>query len=128
MSMLKVIPLVAALAVASPAQAQAPDREAQLLQELGNRVAGEPVRCINYRQVRNTRIINDTAILFRVGGTIFVNRPRSGAEGLDDSFALVNERSDGRLCSGDTLQLTEGMGISRTIVAGDFVPYSRAEN
>ena len=127
--MLKMLPVFIAAAVAASAvQAQAPDREAQLAQELGDRVAGEPVRCINYRQVRNTRIVNDTAILFRIGSAIFVNRPRSGAETLDDSFALVNERSDGRLCSGDTLQLTEGMGITRMIVAGDFVPYRRAEN
>lgn len=127
--MLKVLPVfIAAVAAASAVQAQAPDREAQLAQELGDRVAGEPVRCINYRQVRNTRIVNDTAILFRIGSTIFVNRPRSGAETLDDSFALVNARSDGRLCSGDNLQLTEGMGITRMIVAGDFVPYRRAEN
>lgn len=127
--MLKMLPvIIAAAAAASAVQAQAPDREAQLAQELGDRVAGEPVRCINYRQVRNTRIVNDTAILFRIGSTIFVNRPRSGAETLDDSFALVNDRSDGRLCSGDNLQLTEGMGITRMIVAGDFVPYRRAEN
>lgn len=127
--MLKMLPVFIAAAVAASAvQAQAPDREAQLAQELGDRVAGEPVRCINYRQVRNTRIVNDTAILFRIGSAIFVNRPRSGAETLDDSFALVNERSDGRLCSGDTLQLTEGMGITRMIVAGDFIPYRRAEN
>ncbi len=127
--MLKMLPvIIAAAAAASAVQAQAPDREAQLAQELGDRVAGEPVRCINYRQVRNTRIVNDTAILFRIGSTIFVNRPRSGAETLDDSFALVNDRPDGRLCSGDNLQLTEGMGITRMIVAGDFVPYRRAEN
>lgn len=126
--MLKVLPLVVALAVSSAAQAQAPDREAQLVQELGDRVAGEPVRCVNYRQVRNTRIINDTAILFRIGSSIFVNRPRSGAGDLDDRFALVNERADGRLCEGDTLRLAEGSGITRMIVAGEFVPYRRAED
>ena len=63
--------------------------EAQLARELKGRTAGTPVDCISLRHVRSSRIIDDTAIVYETGGTIYVNRPRAGAESLDRWDTLV---------------------------------------
>jgi hypothetical protein len=79
--MRKFLPLLAAsLVLASGSVAAAPrlEPEAQLARALEGRVAGEPVDCIQLRNIRSSRIIDDTAILYDAGGTLYVNRPRSG--------------------------------------------------
>ena len=73
-----------------PAQAANPRGEAELERALAGRVAGEPVRCISLHNSSSSTIIDDTAILYRVGSTIYVNRPRAGAESLDRSDTMVN--------------------------------------
>ena len=52
--------LAAAPAMASPSA----DGEAKLAQVLEGRVAGAPVDCLTQRDIRSTRIINRTAIVY----------------------------------------------------------------
>jgi hypothetical protein len=54
--------------------------EAQLAKALDGRVAGEPVNCLSLRSIRSSRIIDRTAIVYQVGNTLYVNRPRAGAD------------------------------------------------
>lgn len=129
----KLLPLIAAgIAVAAiPAEA-GPRRspEEQLQHELRGRVAGEPVDCVNLRTIRNSRVIDRTALIFDAGGTIYVNRPRSGAESLRKWDTQVVRPFGSRLCSIDTIKMidpTSGI-FGGTVFLGEFVPYRRVRN
>lgn len=120
----------ALLAAASPALAgQNTDREAELARALEGRVAGEPVDCVDLRRVRSSRIINDTAIIYDAGSTIYVNRPRSGAESLDQRDTMVTRLNTSRLCSIDTIQMVDASSrmMRGVVFLGEFVPYTRVE-
>jgi hypothetical protein len=120
----------ALLAVATPAFADRPmDGESELARALAGRVAGEPVDCVDLRRVRSSRIIDDTAILYDAGSTIYVNRPRSGADTLDRRDTMVTQLYSSRLCSIDTVRIVDPSSrIMRGIVfLGEFVPYRRVE-
>jgi hypothetical protein len=124
--------LTAGLAVTAvpTAAAQRLAPEAQLARALEGRVAGEPVSCINLRTVRESTVINSTAILYRDGGTIYVNRPRAGADSLNQWDAQVQRPFNNRLCSVDTVQMVDLSSGAMTgiVFLGDFVPYRRVRN
>lgn len=122
-----VLGLAAALSLAPAEAAPRLDPEQRLARELEGRVAGAPVDCINLRQVRSSRIIDRTAIIYDAGGTLYVNRPRSGAEQLDRSDALVTRLHDNRLCSIDTVRLYDTASRFETgfVFLSEFVPYRR---
>ncbi len=129
--MKKLIPLIAAslaLGAAPASAAREPvDREAELARAIGNRVAGEPVDCIDLHRIRSSRVIDDTAIVYDAGGTLYVNRPRAGAESLNRWDTLVTRTPSTRLCSIDTVRmvdLTSNM-MTGIVFLGEFVPYRR---
>ena len=129
--MTRFLPLVAGcfLLAAASAQAAPADREAELARALEGRVAGEPVDCIDLYRVRSSRVIPDTAIVYRAGGTLYVNRPRSGAESLNRWDTLVTRTPTPRLCSVDPVQVVDmhsGM-MTGLVMLGDFVPYRRVD-
>jgi hypothetical protein len=130
--MRKFIPLiVAGLLTAGAAHAANPSGEEQLERALAGRVAGEPVRCINLHGSSSSTIIDETAILYRVGGTIYVNRPRNGAESLDRDATMVNRLwGSNQLCSIDTVRMVDAStGFFRGVVfLGEFVPYRRVRS
>ncbi|MDF8333528.1 hypothetical protein [Novosphingobium cyanobacteriorum] len=117
-----------ALALGAPALAKPRlTGEQQLAKLLEGRVAGEPVNCINTVMNRDSRVIDKTAIVYGSGRTVYVQRPRSGAESLDDNDVLVTRLSMPQLCSVDVIQLHDRTtGFWRGFVGlGDFVPYTR---
>jgi len=128
----KFIPVLigAAAVVASPALAQKRSPEAELARELRGRVAGEPVKCINLRMVRSSRVINRTAIVYDAGGTVYVNRPRAGADSLNKFDAQVVKPFGSQLCSVDTIQMIDPLSgfFTGNVFLGEFVPYRRARN
>lgn len=130
--MRKLLPFLAGglLIGGAAAQARPADREAELARALQGRVAGEPVDCIDLHRVRSSRIINDTAILYDAGGTVYVNRPRAGAESLNQWDALVTRLPTTRLCSIDTVRLIDPSTHMMTgiVFLGDFVPYRRVRD
>ena len=101
--------------------------EAEMARALEGRVAGEPVDCIFLRNVRSSRIIDDTAILYDAGGTIYVNRPRAGGESLDRWDTLVTRTHSSQLCRVDVVHLYDSASRMQTgiVFLGDFVPYRR---
>ncbi|MDB5670259.1 MAG: hypothetical protein JWO25_1218 [Alphaproteobacteria bacterium] len=119
-----------ALVVAtSPALAAKPfDGEAELAKAVAGRVAGPPVHCVNLRDVRSSHIIDHTAIVYDMGGTVYVNRPRSGRESLDQWDTLVTKTFSSDLCDIDVVQLYDSGSRMQTgiVFLGDFVPYKRA--
>ncbi len=99
--------------------------EAQLADMIDGRAAGEPVSCISLRNIRSMRIIEGTALVYRTGNTLYVNRPRSGAESLRKWDAVLARPFSTQLCSTEVLQLfdpTTGIGRD-SVFLGEFVPY-----
>lgn len=128
--MRKLLPLIAAsLIIGGAAQAAPVDREAELDRALAGRVAGEPVRCIDLHRVTSSQVITDTAILYRAGSTIYVNRPENGADSLDRNDTMVTRLHSTRLCNIDTVTMVDAASGTFTgiVFLGDFVPYRRME-
>ena len=127
--MRKLLPLLAGtlLLGAASAQAEPVNREAELARALEGRVAGEPVDCISLNRVRSTRVIPGTAIIYEVGNTLYVNRPRAGARSLDRWDALVSRPFGNQLCSVDVIQLydTSSRITHGAVFLDEFVPYRR---
>jgi len=117
------------LALAPASAAEPTDREAELARALEGRVAGEPVDCVDLRRIRSSRMIADTAILWDAGHTIYVNRPRAGADSLNHWDAMVTRTPTGRLCSVDSVTLVDATSRTMTgvVLLGDFVPYRRVD-
>jgi hypothetical protein len=103
------------------------DGEARLARAVEGRVAGEPVDCIPLHLVRSSTIIDNEAIVFDAGATVYVNRPRAGRESLDQWDTLVTRPFGSRLCSIDTVRLLDATSRMETgtVFLGEFVPYTR---
>jgi hypothetical protein len=115
------------LILAAPAGAKSPEEKLAGLIE--GRVAGEPVDCIQLRDVNSTRIIKGEAIVYEVGRTLYVNYPTSGKDQMDSWDTLVTRTFTDRLCSSDVVELKEqpsGM-LSGLVFLGEFVPYRKAD-
>ena len=128
--MRRLIPLLigsAFLAAAPAGAAPRLDPEQRLARAIEGRVAGEPVRCLNLRSIRSSRIIDRTAIIYDAGGTLYVNRPRAGRESLDQWDVLVTRPFNSQLCSIDVVQLYDTASRMQTgfVFLGDFVPYRK---
>jgi hypothetical protein len=128
--MKKLLPILAAAAAALPLSAAPAERlspEAKIEKALKGRVAGEPVDCINIRDVRSSQIVNDTAILYDTGNVIYVNRP-AGSESLDQWDVLVTKLHNSRLCSRDVVELYDPSARMQSgfVFLGEFVPYRKA--
>ena len=103
--------------------------EEELAKTLGDRVAGKPVDCIYLPTVTSSRIIDRTAIVYDAGSTIYVNRPRSGADQLNDSDVMVLNLHSSQLCSIDVVHLHDQTSHFMTgfVGLGEFVPYKRVK-
>ena len=130
--MRKILPLLAIglMLGVGTAQAKPRDGEAELARALEGRVAGEPVNCISLYRARSSRIIPGTAIIYDAGGTLYVNRPRSGAEELNAWDAIVTRTPSTQLCSIDTVEVVDLQTRMMTgiVFLGDFVPYRRVRD
>lgn len=122
--------LMAGAALASGTVAEAkprPTGEERLAEILKGRVAGEPVDCITLHNTWGTQIVDKTAIVYDAGSTLYVQRPRVGAESLDSNAILVTRLTGPQLCSVDTIQLVDrNVGFWRGFVGLEkFVPYRK---
>ncbi|AJA10637.1 hypothetical protein SKP52_18840 [Sphingopyxis fribergensis] len=124
--------LLAAAALAAAPAATAREKlapEDQLAKLLEGRVAGEPQDCISLSTARSSQIIEKTAIVYKVGSTYWVNRPRGGAESLDDDDILVTKTTGSQLCSIDAVELRDRTShfYAGFVSLGKFVPYKRVK-
>jgi hypothetical protein len=102
--------------------------EARITKITAGRTAGTPVDCIYLNQISSTEIIADTAIIYRMNnGTIYVNRPDSGATFLDRSDILVTDTHSPQLCNVDIVRLIDSTSRmpNGSVGLGKFVPYPR---
>lgn len=103
--------------------------EQKLAKMLDGREAGKPVSCIPYSQTQNATVIDKTAIVYRVGSTLYVNRP-TNVDRLDDDDVMVTKIYTSQLCNLDTVQMHDrNAGFMWTGFIGlqDFVPYRKAK-
>lgn len=117
--------------LALPGAAMAGDKvyekgEAKLAKMLEGRVAGKPVRCLTTPQIQSSTVIDKTAIVYRVGSTLYVNRPTNG-DSLDDDDILFTKQFGSQLCNIDKVDLIDRntRAWSGFVVLQDFVPYAR---
>lgn len=90
--------------------------------------AAAPVDCLRLNDIRSTRIIDRTAILYETrGGKLYVNRPRSGQQWLNKWDVLVTDTHSSHLCSIDIVRLYDPISRMQTgfVGLGQFVPYAR---
>ena len=116
--------------VASPASAERKSGEEKLAELIDGRVAAEPQSCINTFNSRPLTVIDDTAIVYRSGDTVYVNRTRA-PQTLDNDDVLVIRKfgSGSRLCRLDQVSTRDRFNgfYTGNIFLTDFVPYRRVE-
>ncbi|MEW4449254.1 hypothetical protein [Qipengyuania sp. JC766] len=134
MKRIATLAFVSALASATGATAQDDDKrnakgEAELAKILEDRVAGEPQRCLAETKRRNLEIVDGTAIVWRDGDTIWVNRTRS-PQFLDDFDLPVFKIFGNDLCRLDQVEMRDRTGGVPGPVIGlaDFVPYRTVDS
>ena len=124
--------LLAAALVTTGASARSPQPnpkgEAALAKMLEGRVAGKPVSCISTTNSRSSQIIDGTAVVYQsTGRTIYVNRPKIGADSLDNDDILVTRIWGAQLCNLDQVTLVDRTSRFQHgfVSLGDFVPYTK---
>ncbi|MBT8389985.1 MAG: hypothetical protein HKP43_05895 [Altererythrobacter sp.] len=103
--------------------------EKELAKLLEGRVAGEPTSCIRTPPNDRVRVIDDTAIVYGRGKTIYVNRT-SRPRDIDDHDTMVVRRFSGsQLCKTDIVTTIDrgSQMFSGVIFLSEFVPYTRVE-
>ena len=121
---------LAAACVAGSEEAIGPSEadQAELDAALSGRTAGDPVSCVNQRDLRGSRTIGEGVMLFEgVGGVVWVNRPPGGCPALRFGRAFRTTTPSDRLCRGDIMTVfdpTSGIDFAGCSI-GDFVPYRR---
>lgn len=103
--------------------------EKELAKLLEGRVAGEPTSCIRTPPNDRVRVIDDTAIVYGRGKTIYVNRTSRPSD-IDDRDTMVTRRFNGsQLCKTDTVTTIDrgSQMFSGVIFLSEFVPYTRVE-
>ena len=103
-----------------------PTGDQKLAKLLEGRVAGQPQNCINTRVNSDSQVIDQTAVVYGRGRTIWVNVP-ANARDLDDDDALLVRQFGSQLCRQDIVTTfdTTGGFYTGNVFLGDFVPYTR---
>lgn len=119
------------LAVSVPAAAKqtvVERGEAKLARMLEGRVAGDPVKCISAFNGSNIQVIDETALVYRTGKTVYVARP-ADPKMLGRNDVLVTERIGSQLCANDSMRTIDRHDgfFSGVVFLSDFVPYTKAD-
>jgi hypothetical protein len=120
---------IGALAAAVPAVAARDSArgEAELARIIDGRTAGAPVDCLTSFQRRNMEVVDHTAIVFRDGDTLYVNRPQGVSFLTWNDIPVFKIWGSNQLCDKDMAELRDrSTGMSgAAIVLNQFVPYRR---
>ena len=121
------VALIGAAVPAAAATRVSESGEAKLAKALEGHVAGKPVDCIDLHRVNDSQVYAGIAIVYQDGRTLYVNRPKIGADSLRSDDILVTKTFSTQLCSIDTVRLIEqGSRFEHGFVGlGQFVPYTK---
>lgn len=125
--------MLAAILATSCMTGSEPTRESAqlspaLAKELAGRTPGPPTSCIRLHEIRSSRIVDETAIIYETSAQRwYVNRPPGGCPGLNPSRTLVTRTSTNSLCSGDIVRIIDPPGPIEygSCGLGQFVPYTK---
>lgn len=97
--------------------------------ELAGRTAGEPLSCVPIRALRSTRIVDESAIIYKTSNRLwYVNQPDRGhCALLRPNRVIVTRTQSSQLCANDLVMIAE-QNAPVTYGAcglGSFVPYTR---
>jgi hypothetical protein len=102
--------------------------ERELASALRGRVAGAPVRCIDYSTGMSTRVIEGVGILYEgAGNTIYLNRPNGNLRALSGWNIPVTRIQGGSLCQREIINMVDSStrSLAGMVSLGAFVPYRR---
>jgi hypothetical protein len=100
--------------------------EQELAEMLKGRVAGTPVRCVQTWRNDNMNIIDGTAIVYRDGRTVYVNRTQNPKTLDDDDILVIEHQTGNELCKLDHVRTIDRNGgfMTGVVFLTDFVPYT----
>jgi len=115
--------------VALPAhagQTAAEKGEARLAKMIEGRTPGKPVKCVSAMDSNRLKVIDETAIVYDAGRTVYVARP-TDPRVLDRNDVLVTKRYGSQFCVNDSMRMVDRMnGFTTGVVfLEDFVPYTK---
>jgi hypothetical protein len=101
--------------------------KAALERELAGRAAGESRSCVSSAPGQYLEAVSNDTFVYRVGRTIWVNRPQSECRGMRPLTTLIIETYGSQYCRGDRVRpLEPGTTIAGPYcVLGDWTPYRR---
>lgn len=104
--------------------------EKELAKLLEGRVAGEPTTCIRTTPSQNFRIIDETALVYGHGDTIYVNRTKHPEDIDDDEILVIKRFSGSQLCRLDNVTMVDRMShmFSGVIFLDEFIPYTKVKD
>lgn len=111
----------------SPALTQ--KQQTALDKALEGKVAGTKQSCISLTQRADLQVISDDVLLYKAGGTVYLNRVMGPCNGLSSGRTLVTNVFGSQLCRGDIARVADfssGM-LTGSCALGDFVPYKAAK-
>jgi hypothetical protein len=124
---------IPALALTMPGLATAETRaekgEARLAKMLEGRTAGEPVSCISTLRSSGLETIDNTAVVYDGGKTIYVARPTNPKDLGPWDIVVIKRTNGSQLCANDIIYtVDQGTGFrTGAIFLNDFVPYTKAD-
>ena len=113
----------------SPSAAHRQVDEARLADELRGRIAGEPVSCVEARDLGGNHAVSENAVIFNgPGNLVYLNLPAGICPGLIPDRVLVLTVASGRICARDVARTYDPARNARlgACVLGPFTPYRRA--
>ena len=120
--------VAASLLAASALQAKpALSGEEQLAKMLDGYVAGQPQSCIFAPNNYDLTVIDKTALVYKSGSTIYVNRPANPKD-LRSGDVLVIDRQAHQLCNTDMVKMmSQGTPsfMTGSVFLSQFVPYKK---
>ena len=127
---LATLAIVAAAAglVAAPLEAARLSGEERLAKLLDGRSAGAPKSCITTHASHSLIILDKTAIVYKQGKRVWVNRTAHPQDIDEDDILIIRKFGGSGLCRTDSITLADrstGM-FTGVIFLTDFVPYDKA--
>lgn len=131
MKIAQVMMAAAALAMAgagAQAAGRAEQNQARLAKMLEGRTAGEPVSCITTFRSDKLQVIEEVALVYDAGDTLYVAKPTEPGALRRDDVVVIN-RFGGQLCHSDVIRTIDRTGGYTTgvLFLEKWVPYRKAE-
>jgi hypothetical protein len=122
------LPLLALPILLAAADAPAPLSD-KAMKELAGRTAGTPISCLPFRRVQSTRIVDETAVIYKESSRRwYVNQLDHGRCALlKPNRVLVTRGTTSQFCSNDLVTIAEQVSpiTYGACSFGEFVPYTK---